>query len=540
MLLRLVVTSLLLGVTIVVQLQVTPDVASHAVFPLYVLIGTTFLLSIFYSIYLILVPDLWALSVLQVMVDLVYGTILIHFTGGATSVFTLLYIFPIITSGILHFRRLALVTASAASILFGLLIDLHFYGVLPQSEWPWVIPWGANAPFYIVWILVVHITSFFLVAIVSSSFAEQLQRARASLSMTEKDLEELSDLHTSIVHSIPSGIVTSDAEDTISFVNAAGAAILRAPPERIIGAPLDQIFPVARNLGTRSNGGQETFLTVRQAGGEQLFIELLTSDLHGSGGTQLGRLVVFQDVTRIRKMEERAKISEQQAAFVRMAAAMAHEIRNPLASLRGAAEMLSQDAAAAEFEPRLLGIVIRESDRLNALLCDFLTLVGTRKTNKVRLMLNELIEEIIELFSREQHVGKTISLETLIHKGVEIEGEPSRLKQAMWNLVINAREAIENHGVIRVVLESHVDSQQAVLTIQDSGPGIPPELMDRIFQPFTTTKEKGTGLGLSMALAIVEEHGGTIDVRSSPGAGSLFTIRLPLACADVGEGKGEH
>ncbi len=161
MLLRLIVTSLLLGITIFFQLRESPEVAAEVTLPLYILIGAIFLLSIIYSLYLAVVPDLWILSFVQVMVDLVYGTVLIHFTGGATSVFTVLYVFPILTSGILHLRRGALFTASVASLMFGLLINLEFYDVIPHSSWPWVIPWSRTASFYILWVMIVNITSFF-------------------------------------------------------------------------------------------------------------------------------------------------------------------------------------------------------------------------------------------------------------------------------------------------------------------------------------------------------------------------------------------
>jgi two-component system, NtrC family, sensor histidine kinase PilS len=537
MLLRLVVTSLLLGITIVCQLREQPEVASEVTLPLYILIGAIFLLSIIYSLYLALVPDLWILSFVQVMVDLLYGTVLIHFTGGATSVFTVLYVFPILTSGILHLRRGALFTAAVASLMFGLLMNLEFYDVIPHSSWPWVIPWRKTASFYILWVMIVNITSFFLVAVLSSSFSEQLRQTKASLTLKEKAFERLSDLHTSIVRSITSGIITVDENDRITFINAAGAALLRMSGSVLIGEPLEKIFPVIYHSLPTLSLRRESFLTVQNLGGDQVHFDITVNDLQGSDGASMGRLVIFQDVTGLRKMEERVKLSEKQAAFVRIAAGMAHEIRNPLAALRGATEMLSTNISAQNTEKRLLGIVIRESDRLNSLLGDFLAMVASRKPDKLRVMMTDLVEETLSLFSEEPRVGKTVSLKTLIKRGVEVEGDPARLRQAFWNLFANALEATEDGGAILVVLEPDHSNGQAVLTVQDSGAGIPPEVGDRMFEPFTTTKEKGTGLGLAIVMSIVRDHGGTIEGESTRGRGTVFTMRLPLASPEAGAPK---
>lgn len=537
MLLRLMVTTLLLGITIFFQLRESRDFFIHPATPLYILIGTTFLLSLIYAISLPLIPDLWMFSYFQVMVDVVYATVLVHFTGGASSIFTLLYIFPIITSGILHMRRGALLTAAATSVLFGLLVNFEFYKLIPPSDWPWVSPWSRHTPGYLLWVLVVHFTFFFLAAILASTGAEQLQKIKISLTRRESDYQRLSELYTSIVRSIPSGIITTDEMDRITFVNSAGVLLLGTSLSDLIGIPLRQVFPVVHNDVRTSGVRRETYLTVKEISGHKRQLELTVSDLRRENNVPSGRLVVFQDVTQIRKMEDRVKLSEKQAAFVRIAAGMAHEIRNPLASLRGATELLSETSSRLGDQKKLLGIVIRESDRLNTLLGDFLLTVGSQQSNQARVMLTDLVEETVDLFAREPRVRRGLSLETLIHKGVEVEGDSTRLRQAVWNLLGNALDATPDGGVIRVVLES--ESGQAILKIEDSGPGIPPEIMDRIFEPFTTTKGKGTGLGLSLVLSIVEAHNGTVEAETAPGTGSVFIIRLPLASPKAAAEEGD-
>ncbi|MBI4964784.1 MAG: PAS domain S-box protein [Desulfomonile tiedjei] len=529
MLLRLVVTTLLLGATIFFQFRESRAFFVDPTVPLYILVAATFLLSLIYVFSLPLAIDLWAFSFFQIIVDVFYVTIVIYFTGGASSVFTLLYLFPIIASAILHYRRGALIIASMASVLFGLLLNLEFYHVIPAADWPWMSPWSRNTPGYILWVLVVHVTFFYFIAVVASSVAEQLQSTRISLRRKESDYTRLSDLHTGIVRSIPSGIVTTDENDRITFVNTAGSALLGSPLPDLVSLPLRNIFPVIDDQVRTSAMRRETYRTVKDIHGEKKHLELVVSDLKDRDGVPTGRLVVFQDVTDIRKMEERVSLSERQAAFVRIAARMAHEIRNPLASLRGATELLAQTSGSVPTERRLLDIVIRESDRLNSLLGEFLLTVSDQPPRKIRVLLTDLVEETVDLFAREPRVSGKVSLETRIHKGVEVEGEPARLRQALWNLLTNALDATPDGGVIRVVLESEPSSKEALVKVQDSGVGIPLEIRDRIFEPFTTTKEKGTGLGLSLVLSVAKAHGGTVDAESSPGALTVFTLRLPLA-----------
>lgn len=529
MLLRLVVTTLLLGATLFFQLQQHGAVYVESAVPLYILIAATFTLSLIYTLALPRIPDLWQFSFFQAMVDVVYATVVIYFTGGPTSVFTLLYVFPIITSGLLHYRRGALIAASASSVLFGSLINLQFHGVLPSSDWPWVSPWSSYTSGYLLWVLVVHLTIFLFVAVLASAVAEQARTARISLNLKEIDYEKLAALHTSIVRSIPIGIITTDERDRITYVNSAGAAQIGVTPAELIQSPLRQVFSVIEDDMDRSGTRGESYRTIREVENNPRHIELTVSDLRSEDGTPRGRLVVFQDVTSVRKMEERVRLSEKQAAFVRIAAGMAHEIRNPLASIRGATEMLSHSDGRSENDKKLMNIVIRETDRLNSLLSDFLLTVGGSRPKKIRVILSDLVEETVGLFAGDPSVRRNVSLETLINKGVEVEGEPARLKQALWNLLTNAVDATPDRGVIRVLLGTEEGSGYAVVRVQDSGPGIPPEIRDRLFEPFTTTKEKGTGLGLSLVLSVVESHNGTIQVHSTPGTGTVFTVRLPPA-----------
>lgn len=538
MLLRLLLTTLLLGATIFFQLRESRTFFVDPAIPLYVLIGAIFLLSLIYAFALPIMKDLRAFSFVQALIDVFYTTILVYFTGGASSVFTLLYAFPIAASAILHHRRGAIATAFVASGLFCLLLNLEFYDVLPSAYWPWVSPWSHRTPDYILWVLVVHITFFFIIAVVAGTAAEQLQSVRISLRRTESDYTRLADLHMGIVRSIPSGLITADEHDKVTFINNAGVTLLGTPLSEILDMTLTDIFPAMGDISAMKAFGRETRRTVKEISGEMRHLDLTVSELTGREGFPAGRLVIFDDVTRLRQMEERVGLSEKQAAFVRIAARMAHEIRNPLAAVRGATELLCGMTGSSPTEKRLLEIVIRESDRLNSLLNDFLQTVATQQPQRTRLMLTDLVEETVALFAREPRIREGIGLETIITKGIEVAGDSGRLRQALWNLLTNALDATPKGGTITVVLQADLEADQAVIRVQDSGAGIPSELRDKIFEPFVTTKEKGTGLGLALVLNIVEAHRGTVEAHSNPGAPTVFIVRLPLEDSDTSDEGG--
>ncbi len=538
MILRMVVTTLLLAATIFFHLEGgTKTLIDSAVVPLYVLISATFLLSLLYAVATPRITNLYGFSFFQVFVDVVYCTVLVYFTGGASSAFTPIYIFPIISSGILHFRRGAFWTASSASVFFGLILNLEYHGFLQPSDWPWTFEWGSRTSGYILWLMVVHFTVFFLAALMASSLAEQLHRTKVSLSRSEKDYWNLSELHTSIVHSIPSGIMTSDDSDTITFVNTAGAQLLSSSQSKLMDRQLPDVFPEFRERLAPSASRRDTYATVRQIGADTVHLQLTVSDLTDKQGQPTGRLVVFSDVTQIKKMEERVKRSEELSAFVRIAAGMAHEIRNPLAILRGATELLSQSEAEVGDQNKLHGIILRESDRINSLLADFLQTVRVRRADKVRVMLDDVVQETVDMFSKSPQLRNGISIETLVGQGLEIEGDAKTLRRALWNLLSNACDASSEGGVVKVILEADQEEGQACLKVQDLGHGIPPDMKKRIFEPFATSKEGGTGLGLPLVLSAVEAHNGTIEVESDPSSGTVFTVRIPLASAETSDDK---
>jgi len=525
-LLRLLITVFILSITIFFYYRQYRYFEVHPATPLFVLLGAVFALSLLYLFSLNRIADLSRFSFFQILVDTVYSTVLVQLTGGASSSFTPLYVMPILAAGILHLRKGALIIASISSVLMGLLITLQFYDFVPASQWPWASLWRNQDPGYVLWVLVIHFALFFAVALLAGTVSQELRNTRISLTLREMEYDRLSDLHTNIIKSIPSGIITSDETGFVTFVNEVAARLLRVEPSSLLGRPLASAFGDLEDLDVATREIRTLTLALEGELGQDREIDLSVGRLWDRNETPLGCLAIFQDVTDLKKMERQAQQSERQAAFVRIASGMAHEIRNPLASLRGAAELLTKRVDDPVHRQKLLAIIIREADRLNALLSDFILTVNGRHANFKRLPVREIVTDVLSEFERTYCEPNGLRLIIEKVESIEISGQPDRLKQALSNVLINAAEASQAGGEIRVSVFR--GRGQVVISIEDSGSGIPPEVKDRIFEPFYTTKSFGTGLGLPMALSIVEAHGGSMELMDSKPQGTACLIRLPI------------
>jgi two-component system sensor histidine kinase PilS (NtrC family) len=384
-----------------------------------------------------------------------------------------------------------------------------------------------------------------LVAILSSYLAEQVRSKEEELKRRIIDYRQLERLYKHIVQNVVSGLITVDGERRITSFNRMAEEITWRKFEEVYQEEIDSLFPglSAWSRSVRGNSGEgwnrlrlprwET--RFQRKDGASLILGFSISPLKDSSDREIGNILIFQDLTRLREMEEHLKRSDRLAAIGKMAAGIAHEIRNPLASISGSIEILKDEMGNAPQSQQLMGIVLREVNRLNSLIADFLLFARPVSPGKEKIHLNRLIEEILEMFTHSPDFNPQIRLETQFQGDLYIQGDPHQIRQVFWNLFINAAQAMPGGGTLRVKLRRNFSSaplfegrSYGEVAVSDSGTGIGEEEMGKIFDPFFTTKERGTGLGLSIVHSVVETCGGKITVQSQVGQGSTFRILFPI------------
>jgi two-component system sensor histidine kinase PilS (NtrC family) len=542
---RAVLVTLLLGATVIFQMRESPFFRYVSPYPFYVLIGFTYALTLLYALLLRRIQKLKIFAYVQILGDVFFITLLIYITGGIASIFFWLYLFSIFSAGTILYRRGGLWIASASSILYGTLLDLEYYGILlpPGSRELYSLSYQST---YVLYLITVNMITFFLVAILSSYLAEQVRRKEEELKKRIIDYRQLERLYKHIVQNVVSGLITVDDEGRITSFNRMAEEITGYKFEEVYQEEIDSLFPglSAWSRSVEGNPGEgETrprFLRWEtrfpRKDGAHLILGFSISPLKDSDDRELGNILIFQDLTRLREMEEHVKRSDRLAAIGKMAAGIAHEIRNPLASMSGSIEILKEELGDSPQSQALMGIVLREVHRLNSLIADFLLFARPISPGRERIHLNRLIEEIFQMLGHSPDFNSLIRLETQFEDDLYIQGDANQVRQVFWNLLMNAAQAMPEGGLLRVRLRKAFPRaplpggrSYGEVSVIDSGMGIGEEVIGKVFDPFFTTKEKGTGLGLSIVHSIVESYGGKITVQSQRGRGSVFTVVLPLA-----------
>lgn len=551
---RLVAVSALLLTLALLQYARSPLRLERSLPFLQTLGGGTYLATLLYAI------ALWrrwhprAIAGVNLAGDVALVTALLYVTGGIDSGFTFLYLPGILVGAVLFYRRGAFGVAMGASVAYGALLLAQATGTVRVPAL-FVNPVWPTAPGEVVAGFFFNTAVFSVFALLCGYLAEQLRATGARLREKEGDLRRLQALTLEIVSSMGSGVLTVDRSDHVTFLNPMGERITGQPIDRAKGRPLADLLP---SLAGASLSSRRIEVRHARPDGSSLDLGCSFSDLGGEPG---GRILIFQDLTEVKAAEEHARINERLAAVGRLSAGIAHEIRNPLASIRGSIEILAKDLSLEGDQARLMTIVLRETDRLNHLITDFLQFARPSDIKRQPVPLADLLLDTLEAFLRPDGGAPSVEARLEVPAGLVAEGDPARIRQIVWNLLINARDAMPGGGRLLVSArairpetpgETPADrsggagspqgsggagrkgeggegpSHWVELRFEDSGTGIPPEVLPRIFEPFYTTKERGTGLGLATVHRIVESHGGAIEVASKPGRGTVFTVRLPL------------
>ncbi|HTP03661.1 MAG TPA: ATP-binding protein [Nitrospirota bacterium] len=525
---RAVLVTLLLGTLIFFQHEYRiypfPTVyLYYFVLSIYVLTGVYwFLLQKFHNLSL--------LAYLQISTDILFVTFFVYLTGGIDSGFSLLYNLTIISASIILYRRGGYLSASLSSILYGAMLDMQYYNMLGLVR---SVNFTAMQVLYLVFI---NISSFYIVALLSGYLSDRLRKTSQELRAKSMDYEDLRTTQDHILKSVRSGILTMDLEGEITSCNPAAEYItgysyaeLKSRWQDLFGSSIKVLFGHTNDLMERPFRFDGPIV---KKDGDTAILGTSVSLLKDDKNTVHGIILIFQDITKLVEMEEKVRRQEQLAVVGSLAAGIAHEIRNPLASLSGSIQVLQGELDLKGDEKHLMDIVVRETDRLNTIISEFLEYARPQTAHVEKILLLPLLDETIMLLKNSRDFREGITIRAQVDPQVVIQGDAKRMRQVFWNLLINACQAMPDGGEITVstmpISRSDDDSGWCEIVIKDTGRGIAHEYLDKIFDPFFTTKSGGTGLGLAIVDRIIEDHGGIIDVESETGRGTKFRIRLPV------------
>jgi len=507
--------------TVLLAVELAVAQFSPAPVPMRLFISTILLwycLSLFYVLLLSFWEEHQPQAVLQVLTDVVLVTLVVHETGGWDSSLNFLYPLVIIVASVLLPRVWAGLIAALAFILYGTVLELNYYEVIPSycTTHPGLKTLQA--------IIFVNLFAFLAVAYLAGLLTHKLRQVGVQLKDASGALESLQALHENIIHSISSGLITTGLDGRITLVNAAAERLLEREAADLLATPVYQMFldPLP-SVESQESHGEVRFDPLTKF---RKTLRVRVSALSVPEKGDIGYVYAFDDLTEIRRLEREVRVQDRLAAVGRLAAAIAHEIRNPLTSIAGSVSMLSGLPEMNEDHKRLLDIVTRESQRLNAIIIDFLAYSRTKKYQFERVDLIRLVEDTLTLMDHRMAAEKTgieIKRRFAVHDALVL-ADGDKLKQVFWNLCENAVRAMKGGGSLTVALESLGDDWQ--VSIIDTGMGMTPQQIEKIFEPFQSNFEGGTGLGLAIVYQIVQAHEGKVWARSKPGQGTTFVLRL--------------
>lgn len=464
---------------------------------------------------------------IQIVADAGFVTLLVYLTGLYESFFSFLYIIVIILGSLEMYMAGGFAAGLVSSFFYTLLIFFQFYGTisLPYGEAPLSIPFQE---------FLTHIMAndfgFVLSGILSGFLGNELKRSRLQVEKRETDIKVLEDFNRNIIENIASGIITTDNEGKTSYVNRMALTILGLSQNDILGQWLEEIIPgLIVNSGKAPGGVERHELTFWRKDGYQIFLGFSFSTLRDHRGKEVGKILIFQDLTKIKDMEERVKLADRLAMLGELASGLAHEIRNPLASIAGSAQILTEGDNVDKEKRVLLEIIEKESYRLNNLIKDFLTFAKPDIRDIEDVDLKHLCEEVVKAISVSGGSAEMVTFSLDVRENPVVQGDSEKLKQVIWNLLLNAVQAAGDEGkvFVSVDVKSVQNKMYGCVTFEDNGPGISPDCVDKVFDPFFTTKEGGTGLGLAITSRLVQYHNGFIKVDRNKRDGARITVYLP-------------
>jgi two-component system sensor histidine kinase PilS (NtrC family) len=531
---RLVVATVLLGSAVFVQLR-EPDTSS--IDPFFFLIGLTYAVSLVSIGSLRFVDRFPWLTDVHFSIDALLVSALVLLTGGVQSFFTILYTLPIVAASSMQQRRGGLQLAGLSTILFIGVVMTQYFHVEGYLTLPRQVSISTNLPSVQIaqYTVALNAFGFFVVALLSGSLAERARLGEAQLEQATEEIADLQAFNQYVLDNLVSGLATADAGNKVVTFNRSamlitgreGALPIGESAEDVLQLPAAFAASIAQDLArVRSMRIDYQF---RRGDGQIIDVGLSVAGLPLPDGSR-GYIYTFQDVTDVKRFEQNARLQQRLAAVGEMAAGIAHEIRNPLASMSGSMQMLKQELPLTNEQAQLMDIVLRESERLNQTIKSFLAYARPQRYSAQRLDLRSIVQETAMLLRNSTEVEDSHTIEVgQSEDAVMIDADEAQIRQIIWNLATNGLRAMPKGGMLRLSAMRDPGSRLAVLLVEDEGVGIPPEEVDTIFQPFRGSFGKGTGLGLAIVHRIVTDYDGTIEVKPRSGGGTVFRVTFPVA-----------
>jgi two-component system sensor histidine kinase PilS (NtrC family) len=470
---------------------------------------------------------------IQIAGDLLVETVLVYFTGGLDSPFSFLHLVSIITASMLLQRRGGMLAASGAAILYGALGDLMYYTLLPFPEQSWFAPTPWTSPARLYLNLATNFAGFYATALLTSYISEKLQRTSEELDVNRQNLEELRAVNQNVVESIPSGLITLTQYGTASFINPAGCSILQLTPQAVLGRHVTELPFFEQGEWGRVREELKEGAVIRRekndfpVGEGMRDIGFALTPLRTLTGGSYGYTLIFQDLTEMKKLESELRLKDRMAAVGELSAGIAHEIRNPLAAIAGSVQVLKSSKSLTSQEQRLMSIVLKESERLNKSIAEFLRFVRPQERLPTQFDIAGSLAETLDLLANSSELGPEHRIEKeIVPQSFLVTGDADQIRQVFWNLARNAMQAMPRGGTLSV--RTGVEDGEYNIIFNDSGHGMSEADLGRLFTPFRTNFPSGTGLGMAISYRIVQDHGGRIDVQSKEGVGTTITVSIPV------------
>jgi two-component system sensor histidine kinase PilS (NtrC family) len=514
---RILILTVLLAIELAV-IRLTPS--PLPVMPFLTAMVLWFVLSLFFLFLVSVWQEHRLQAILQVLSDLAMVTLVVDLTGGIDSSLNFLYPLVIIVACMLLPRAWGYLSAALAFILFGTILELDYYGVIPSYS-------NTHPKLKALQVVIfVNLFAYFAIAYLAGLLVAKLRQVDVQLKDASGALQNLQALHENIVQSMSEGVITTGLDGRITLVNRAAQQLLEISEAELRGRSVADLFqdPLP-HVGTARGDAEVRYVAATNGFRKTFRVMVSALNVNVPGG--MGFVYTFDDLTEIRRLEREVRMQDRLAAVGRLAAAIAHEIRNPLTSIAGSVSMLSDAPALSQEERHLLDIVTRESDRLNGIITDFLAYSRGKQYRFERVSLAPLLEDTLTLLEhRLISEGAAIRIERILPKSdALVLADGDKLKQVFWNFSENAVRAMKKTGGKLTVslIERGSDWE---MSFTDTGPGISPQQTEKIFEPFQSNFEGGTGLGLAIVYQIVQAHEGKVWARSEVGKGTSFVLRL--------------